>query len=126
MNLNIQILLVEDNPVNQLVTQAMLNKLGLAHTTVTNGQEALEALQHQSFQLVLMDCQMPIMDGFKATQKIRSGETPEPNIPIIALTAHGPGLEQTACLAAGMNDCLGKPLQLQALKERMQRWLPQT
>lgn len=125
MSLNIQILLVEDNPVNQLVTQAMLNKLGLGHITVSNGQEALAALKQQSFQLVLMDCQMPIMDGFEATQRIRSGQSNHPNIPIIALTAHGPGLEQAACLSAGMNDCLGKPFQLHALKELLRRWLPQ-
>jgi len=120
-----KILLAEDNPTNQLVALAMLKKLGYRADCVANGQEAVEALQQIPYDLVLMDCQMPEMDGFEATMRIRAGEPNvlNPRVNIIALTAHAMQGDRERCIAVGMNDYLTKPLNPQELARVLQEWL---
>jgi CheY-like chemotaxis protein len=121
------VLLVEDNPINQGVARAMLLKLGLNVTIANHGREALERMQVQSFDLVLMDCQMPVMDGFAATEAIRrlpGGRGAR--IPIVALTANSMQGDEARCLRAGMDDFLGKPYSLAQLDATVRRWLPGT
>ncbi|WP_371322924.1 Cache 3/Cache 2 fusion domain-containing protein [Dechloromonas sp. ZY10] len=120
---NGRILLVEDNPTNQKVASALLTKFGLAVDIANNGSEALDALAQQAYDLVLMDCQMPVMDGFEATENIRGGKQ-QAGIPIIALTANAMQGDRERCLACGMNDYLVKPLNWQQLKAALERWLP--
>ena len=106
----LRILLVEDNPMNQIFAQGILKKLSCEITTTENGQEAIDALEKQTFDLILMDGQMPKMDGFEATQIIRSKETGTGrHIPIIALTAHAMTGDRERFLEAGMDDYLSKP-----------------
>jgi CheY-like chemotaxis protein/HPt (histidine-containing phosphotransfer) domain-containing protein len=119
------VLLVEDNTINQGVAKAMLAKLGLACQTADHGAQALQKVREQAFDLVLMDCQMPVMDGFAATAAIRAlPDARTAALPIIALTANAmPGDEQ-ACLDAGMDAFLAKPYSLGALHAALARWLP--
>jgi PAS domain S-box-containing protein len=117
-----QILVAEDNATNRYVVLAQLKKLGFQATTVTNGAEALEAVQHGRYDLVLMDCEMPVMDGFEATRRIRMSI--HPGIPIIALTADAMSGDRERCLSAGMNDYLAKPVDLGLLRDVLARWLP--
>ncbi|MGA1197011.1 MAG: histidine kinase N-terminal 7TM domain-containing protein [Candidatus Latescibacterota bacterium] len=106
----LHILLVEDNPMNQIFAQGILKKLDCKVTTVENGQEAVEAFEKQTFDLILMDGQMPKMDGFEAAQIIRSKErATDHHIPIIALTAHAMTGDRERFLTAGMDDYLSKP-----------------
>ncbi len=110
------ILLVEDNLINQKVLRTLLEKLGFQTDVVNNGQEALDALQRQPYALVLMDCQMPVMDGFAATRRIRAGETLSgQHIPIVAVTANAMQGDRDQCLAAGMDAYLSKPVMRAAL-----------
>lgn len=120
-----RILVVEDNPVNQLVCQAMLARLGLQVELADNGVAALQALDREPFDLVLMDCQMPEMDGYQATKAIRVRERVRPGVhlPIVALTAHALSGDREKCLAAGMDDYLGKPFQIGELEAVLRRWL---
>ena len=120
-----RILLVEDNKVNQQVALGMLRKLGLQATAVNNGQEALEALAQTAYALILMDVQMPVMDGITATRHIRAAATEafNPHTPIIAMTAHAMPSDKEACLAAGMNDYISKPLSIAQLAEVLKTWL---
>ena len=119
-----RILVVEDTPVNQKVAVAMLESLGYQADVVGNGLEAVEACSNTAYDAVLMDCQMPEMDGYKAAAWIRQREGPQRRIPIIALTANvGPG-DRERCLAAGMDDYLGKPARLQTLDSTLRRWIP--
>ncbi len=119
------VLLVEDNPINQAVAQAMLSKLGLAWQLADNGAQAIDKVREFAFDVVLMDCQMPVMDGFDATLAIRqlpSGRGA--HLPIIALTANTmPGDEQK-CLDAGMDAFLAKPYTMTSLSTLLARWLP--
>ncbi|ABY97357.1 TPA: response regulator [Pseudomonas putida] len=118
-----RILLVEDNPVNQLVAKGMLAKLGCQVQLATQGAEALELLQHDDFDLVLMDCNMPVMDGYEASRRIRqSGRWPE--LPIVALTANAMPEERERCRAAGMNDYLAKPFRREELLALIDHWVP--
>ncbi|MCX8061665.1 MAG: response regulator [Anaerolineales bacterium] len=119
-----RILLVEDNPINQKVAVKLLNKAGFAVDTATNGLEALEALRNGSYQIVLMDIQMPEMDGFEATSRIRNSGMPYQNIPIIAMTAHALKGDREKCLEAGMNDYVSKPIKGEELFEVINRWYP--
>ncbi len=119
-----RILLVEDNLTNQKVAAALLRKLGLAVDIANNGAEALAALARQGYDLILMDCQMPVLDGFAATEQIRRGGM-QAQIPIIALTANAMQGDRERCLACGMNDYLVKPLNWQQLKAALERWLPE-
>lgn len=117
------VLLVEDNPVNQLVAKGLLGKLGCTVSTVDHGQAALDWLVNQRPDLILMDCNMPVMDGYETTQRIR--QNPKwSDLPIIALTANALQDERERCLALGMNDYLAKPFQREELQAALARWLP--
>lgn len=118
-----RILLVEDNPVNQLVAKGMLAKLGCQVQLATQGAEALELLEQDEFDLVLMDCNMPVMDGYEASRRIRqSGRWPD--LPIVALTANAMPEERERCRAAGMNDYLAKPFRREELLALIDHWVP--
>jgi signal transduction histidine kinase/ActR/RegA family two-component response regulator len=120
-----RILLVEDNPVNQLVAKGILSKLGCDVVVSGHGADALERLEHQTFDLVLMDCNMPVMDGYEASRQIRqSGRWQQ--LPIIALTANAMPEEREHCRAAGMSDYLAKPFRREELISLLDKWLPVT
>jgi PAS domain S-box-containing protein len=116
------VLLVEDNPVNRRVAQHQLQKIGCHVGIATNGAEAVAAWEAGDWHLVLMDCQMPVMDGFAATRAIREREPPGRRTPIVALTAHAIQGDREHCLAAGMDDYLTKPFAPAALREIVERW----
>jgi PAS domain S-box-containing protein len=118
-----QVLLAEDNKVNQLVARLLLEKLGCHVTIVENGVEACSAVQHGGYDLVLMDCQMPTMSGFEATQRIRGFETGGRRTPIIALTAGVLKEERDRCYAAGMDDFLSKPISPKEMESALERWI---
>ncbi len=120
----LKVLLVEDNAVNRRVAGAMLARSGIDWMAAENGRDAVELSAEEHFDVILMDCQMPVMDGFRATQEIRAREqaAARPATPIIALTANAMSGDREACLAAGMNDYLAKPVNLAALHERLRRW----
>ena len=121
-----RILLAEDNAINQRVGMGILKKLGLRADAVANGKEAIQALSSIPYDLVLMDCQMPEMDGFDATRKIRESGSTALNraIPIIALTANTMAGDREKCLNAGMNDFISKPFSPRDLAEILSKWLP--
>lgn len=123
----LHVLVAEDNPINQEVTAGLLEALDCCVTVVENGQEAVDAAcAGTAFDLVLMDCQMPVMDGLEATVTIRQTLPDDKKLPIIALTANEVKDAKTACLAAGMDDFLRKPFTLQELQALLQRWQPAT
>ena len=118
----LHVLLAEDNVVNQRLAASLLKRRGHGVTTVVNGEEALAAILITSFDVVLMDVQMPVMDGLEATAKIRLGERATmSHLPIIAMTAHAMTGDRERCLAAGMDDYLSKPLSPQRLYEVVER-----
>lgn len=119
-----RVLLVEDNPVNREVSTGMLELLGYHVTVAEDGQQGVAASAIKAFDLILMDCQMPVMDGFTATARIRDREqrTHAARIPIIALTANAMDGDRERCLNAGMDDYLSKPFSQQALAEVLSRW----
>jgi len=117
------ILVVEDNKVNQRVVVRMLDKLGYRADVAADGARGLDAVRRAQYAAVLMDCQMPVMDGFAATAAIRALSTEKARVPIIALTAHAAAADREQCLAAGMDDYLSKPLELSALSAVLSRWL---
>jgi PAS domain S-box-containing protein len=119
---DLRILVVEDNVVNREVLLAQLKLLGYKAVAVENGVEAVEAVTRGGFHLVLMDCQMPVMDGFEATLHIR--ELGHSDIPIVAITADAMPADRNRCLQAGMNDYLAKPVDFQRLSAVLGRWLP--
>ncbi len=120
-----RVLLVEDNPVNQLVAKGMLGKLGCDVVVAAHGAEALDQLEYQEFDLVLMDCNMPVMDGYEASRQIRqSGRWP--NLPIVALTANAMSEERERCRAAGMSDYLAKPFRREELAALLDQWITTT
>ena len=120
-----RVLLVEDNPTNLVVAQQMLDRLGIRTSVAGNGQEAIDMLEDTHFDLVLMDCQMPVMDGYQATRLIRgnNSEVLDHKIPIVAMTAHALAGDKEKCLAAGMNDYMTKPITLDRVEEVLKCWL---
>jgi len=125
VNHKIRILLAEDNPVNQKVALAMLRNMGHQADAVANGEEAINVLQTVPYDLVLMDCHMPEMDGFEATRTIRrdGSKVLNPRIPIIALTASAMQGDRERCIQAGMNDFIAKPVLKRALEEMIAKWM---
>jgi len=116
----VDILLVEDDKVNQMVAKKMLQKFHCNITIANNGQEALDILSEQSFALIFMDIQMPIMDGIKTTQIIRESDM---NSIIIAMTANATNEDKDKCLSIGMNDYLSKPVQINKLNSILDKWI---
>lgn len=128
---NANILLVEDNAVNQEVGKDMLEHFGCVVDVAGNGQEAVDAVAAKNYDLVFMDCQMPVMDGYTATKSIREKEATihsedgkNPHLCIIALTAHAMEGDRKTCLEAGMDDYMSKPFKMKQLEELLLRWLP--
>ena len=117
-----KILLVEDNPVNQKLAMALLKKEDYPFELAENGLQAVNAVRETEYNLILMDIQMPEMDGFEATQIIRESETTDRHIPIIAMTAHAMEGDRERCLGAGMDDYISKPLNHEALFTIIQKW----
>jgi CheY-like chemotaxis protein len=117
------VLVVEDQPLNREVAIGILASLGLQAQTANDGRQALEMLQKQHFDVVLMDCEMPVMDGFSATAALRRREPEGAHVPVIALTADATAAGREACLAAGMDDYLAKPFRREALHGMLARWL---
>lgn len=120
-----RILLVEDDYVNQRVMDTMLRKMGYRTGLAANGKEALDLLAAETFDLILMDCSMPVLDGYLSTEKIRetTNGVKNPEMPIIALTARAMQGDREKCLKAGMNDYLPKPVRFDELTTVLNRWL---
>ena len=123
---HVRLLLVEDNATNQQLALAILKKLGLEAEVAADGAEAIRKLESTAYDLVLMDVQMPVLDGLEATRRIRDPQTSVLHhaVPIIAMTAHAMQGDREKCLAAGMNDYVSKPVAPQALAQALDRWLP--
>jgi two-component system, sensor histidine kinase and response regulator len=129
-----RVLVVEDNPINQEVARGILENMNCRVETASNGRCAVEYLGRDAFDLILMDCEMPVMDGFEATRRIRemqsdselSGDAARSaRVPIVALTAHALAEIREECLAAGMDDFLVKPFDELQIGEMLRRWIPQ-
>ncbi len=121
-----RVLVAEDNPVNQTVTVRMLERLGFAADVVGTGQEAAAAARRQVYDAILMDGQMPGMDGYEATARIREFEGPVRHTPVIALTASAMRADRERCLAAGMDDYVAKPMSPEQLEVVLARWVPKS
>lgn len=117
-----RILVAEDDPINKRVIQLMLGRLGLHPVVVSNGAEAVTAVERETWDAIIMDCQMPVMDGFEATRLIRRHRQGKP-LPIIALTANAMAEDRAACLAAGMDAFLAKPVRQEELRATLTHWL---
>ncbi|MCK5324318.1 MAG: response regulator, partial [Desulfobulbaceae bacterium] len=131
---NIRLLLVEDNITNQIVAREILEKLGFRMDIVENGRQAVDAVKSKPYNLVLMDCQMPVMNGYQATREIRklgstgafsNGYNPA-EVPIVAMTAHVMQGDREACIKAGMNDYLSKPIDPHKLVNMVEQWVVYT
>ena len=118
-----RILVVEDNPVNQMVALRMLTRLGYRADAVGNGVEALDAVLRTRYAAILMDCAMPVMDGYEATRRIRQTESIGHRLPIIAVTALAQPWDRQRCLAAGMDDYVSKPIRAATLAMALDRWI---
>jgi signal transduction histidine kinase/DNA-binding response OmpR family regulator len=121
-----RVLLVEDHPTNRKMARLVLERLGVSVDTAENGLQVLEAVQRAPYDLVFMDCQMPGLDGYEATRRLRVGEEAggRPRVPVVAMTAHALEGDRERCLAAGMDDYVPKPIQLDELRAVLARWLP--
>ncbi|WP_194721043.1 response regulator [Noviherbaspirillum malthae] len=119
-----RVLLADDNPVNRQVAIRMLEKIGCRADVACDGQEAVDMQRDGAYDLILMDCDMPVLDGFQATGLIRRLDGPVKHVPVIALTACTTQDERDKCAAAGMNDFLSKPIRPQTLKDMLVRWMP--
>jgi CheY-like chemotaxis protein len=118
------VLVAEDNVVNQQLAVRLLERRGLVADVVENGREALAAIEAGDYALVLMDCQMPVMDGYEAVFELRRREAGGRRVPVIAVTAHSLEGDRDKCIAAGMDDYLSKPLDATAFDQVLTRWLP--
>jgi CheY-like chemotaxis protein len=116
------VLVAEDNEINQLVTCSLLEHLGYSHEVVADGNEALVALERTRFSAVLMDCQMPGLDGYAATRELRASDHAGRRVPVIAMTAGATAGERERCLSAGMDDYISKPVDVAQLKATLSRW----
>ena len=119
------ILLVDDGETNRAVASALLEQIGVASDVAVNGKDALEKAEKKRYPLILMDLAMPIMDGLEATSHIRAGSSPNKETPIVALTANAFAEDRSACLTAGMNDYLSKPINSDIFFQKVQHWLHQ-
>ena len=119
-----RVLVVEDNEGNQTVARLMLEKLGCSVEIAVNGREGVTAAGKGEYDIVFMDCQMPVMDGLEAARQIRAAEGGGPHIPVVAMTANAMQGEKEKCIAAGMDDYVTKPIMLRALEEALSRWTP--
>lgn len=117
------VLVAEDNAVNRRIAVLMLERLGYDVTSVQNGSEAVSAAASCIYDLILMDCQMPEMDGYRAAIEIRRGEEDGRRVPIVALTAHAMPGDRERCLDSGMDDYISKPYTLETLDATIRRWL---
>ncbi|MDX1961047.1 MAG: ATP-binding protein [Leptospiraceae bacterium] len=117
-----RVLLAEDNQINQLVAQKFLEKIGINPVIVDNGEQVLRILEEAKFDLILMDCQMPILDGFETTLRIRKSGKSYSNIPIIAMTANAMKEDRDLCIEKGMNDYIAKPYEIETLVEVLEKW----
>ena len=117
------LLLVEDNTVNQMIAASLLEGDGYAVTIAGDGLEALDMAARDRFDAILMDIQLPHLDGVEATRRLRTGDGPNRETPIIALTANARADDRARYLAAGMNDCLPKPFDLDVVRLVMARWI---
>ena len=113
-----RVLVAEDNPVNQLVIETLLRQRGFDVDVVADGLEAVQRLDPERHDAVFMDCQMPNLDGYEATARIRAAEPPDRHIPIVAMTAHAIEGDRERCLRAGMDDYLSKPLRVAGSRSR--------
>jgi PAS domain S-box-containing protein len=122
-----RVLVVEDNAVNQAVAQGMLEKFGIHIDLAGNGEEAISTLQQLPYDLVFMDCQMPLLDGYEATRQIRDPQSKvrDHTIPVIAMTANAMQGDRERCLAAGMDDYIAKPVDPSKLQRVLEQWLPE-
>jgi len=123
----VRLLVVDDNVTNQAVARMILKKLGFSCDVANNGAEAIKVIQQHSWDLVFMDCQMPVMDGYEATRQIRNGNAGNENkhVPIIAMTAQAMKGDREVCLNAGMDDYLMKPVKPEKLNQIIEKWLSQ-
>ncbi|NJK63134.1 MAG: response regulator [Synechococcaceae cyanobacterium SM2_3_1] len=119
----VRLLIAEDNLVNQKVALKLIQRLGYHADVVGDGTEVLEALLHAPYDLILMDCQMPLLDGYETTRRIRQQESPDQHMIIVAMTANTLQEDRETCLAAGMDDFLGKPVQKAEMQSLLQKWL---
>jgi len=121
-----KILLVEDNTTNQMVAKQLLKRAGFSPDLAANGAEAIHMLSEKAYDVVLMDIQMPVMDGIEATRRIRDGrdEVRNPEIPIIAITAHSMKGDREYFLSVGMNDYISKPIDAEHLAKTLSKWIP--
>ncbi len=117
------VLVAEDNPVNQMVLTTMLQRLGCIILTASNGDDVTGLLESHPVDLILMDCQMPVVDGFEATRRIRNSQTAYSNVPIIAVTANAMTGDNLRCLNAGMNDYIKKPVSPEIVERKVKHWL---
>ncbi len=122
-----QVLVVEDNITNQIVARGVLKKFGIHIDVVSNGEEAINRLSQYAYDLVFMDCHMPVMDGFSATQRIRDPESSVKDhaVPVVAMTANAMQGDRERCLEAGMDDYIAKPVDVTKLCRVLERWLPE-
>jgi PAS domain S-box-containing protein len=119
-----RVLLVEDNAVNQKIAALMLTNLGCHVDVAVNGRDGLERLLAAPYDIIFMDCEMPVMDGFAATEAIRENMTIDPALPVVALTAKAVEGDRERCLQSGMNDYMSKPVQMKNFQMMLERWLP--
>jgi CheY-like chemotaxis protein len=118
----LKILVAEDNRVNQLVTMRMLQQLGCQAELASDGASAISMIEANSYDIVLMDLNMPVVDGLEAAKRIRRMPSAQADVPIVALTASVTTEDKSACLAAGMSDYLSKPIEIRALRRALERW----